>query len=170
MLETIHLLAFPVLGFLSLWFLIDAYVYDWQKDYLKRMMISFIIFGVNLLFLIYAYDRLDNATWEGMDKPQAVEKIVALNDNNLATGRFYIHRGYIDQGLWYQYIVKVNDGGFVANKVSSKDTTLYYSDDDYRVEWYTRKRHWLWFNEKENYHKIFIPQGSITDDYSVDLK
>ena len=157
-------------GVMFAYYLVFSWACNWEQKYLKRMVISGIIFGVVLSFFICICKKLDNAPWQGEDKPVAVENIVALNDNNLVTGRYYVHRGYIDQDLWYQYMVKLNDGGFVANKVSSKDTTLYHSDNNYRVEWYTKKKHWLCFSREENYHKIFIPQGSITDDYSVDLK
>lgn len=141
-----------------------------EREYSRCSAVFGIIFLILIAFNIYGYKHLHNLSWEGTEAPQAVEKIVSLSDNNLVTGHFYLRRGYIEQDLWYQYMVELNDGGFVANKVKSTDTTLYYSDGDYRVEWYTKKRHWLWFYEKENYHKIFIPVDSITDEYSIDLK
>lgn len=141
-----------------------------EREYLKCFALFGMIFLISIAFNIYGHKHLHNLSWEGTETPQAVEKIVSLSDNSLVTGRFYLRRGYIEQDLWYQYMVELNDGGFVANKVKSTDTTLYYSDGNYRVEWYTKERHWLWFYEKENYHKIFIPAGSITDEYSIDLK
>jgi hypothetical protein len=141
-----------------------------EEKYLKYSFAFVIIFLMSFAFEVYGNGHLNNIPWEEPEKPQAVEKIVSLSDNNLMSGKLYLRRGYIEQDLWYQYMVKLNDGGFVANKVKSTDTTLYYSDGDYRVEWYTKERHWLWFYEKENYHKIFIPAGSITDEYSIDLK
>ena len=141
-----------------------------EREYSRCSAVFGIIFLILIAFNIYGHKHLHSLSWEGTEAPQSVEKIVSLSDNSLVTGKLYLRRGYIDQDLWYQYMVELNDGGFVANKVKSTDTTLYYSDGNYRVEWYTKERHWLWFYEKENYHKIFIPAGSITDEYSIDLK
>ena len=161
-------------GVLVLYFLLLILVSIWCKEpfqkTVKYFLISCVAFIILFEFDCYSNDRLANAPWKGENRPTAVEKIVALNDNNLLSGHYYIHRGYVNQDLWYQYMVQLNDGGFVANKLSSKDTTLYYSNSNYRVEWYTRKRHWLWLSQEENYHKIFIPHGSVSDEYSVDLK
>lgn len=54
-----------------------------------------------------------------------------------------------------------------------------YEDDETRspasfglwvVHWYEKERHWLWFQQKETYNKIYIPNGSISEEYSVDLE
>ena len=80
-----------------------------------------------------------------------------------------MRRGYIEQKLYYQYMVELDNGGFVANKVNSANATLFYTEDNYRVEWYTKNKKWLYWEMEGIYNKIYIPEGSITDDYSVDL-
>ena len=81
----------------------------------------------------------------------------------------YLRRGYFEEDLYYQYMVQLNNGGFVANKVNSSNATLYYAEDDFRVEWYIQKKKWLYWEIERTYNKIYIPEGSIADDYSVDL-
>ena len=80
-----------------------------------------------------------------------------------------MRRGYIEESLYYQYMVQLNNGGFVANKVNSANATLFYTEDNYRIEWYIKTKSWLYWKEERVYNKIYIPEGSITDDYSIDL-
>ena len=88
----------------------------------------------------------------------------------MVNGKFYLRHGHIEENLYYQYMVKLNKSGFIANKVKADNAMLYYSDDNFRVEWYAKERHWLWFQQKETYNKIYIPEGSISEEYSIDLK
>ena len=122
-----------------------------------------------LIFFIVGTCKCDKSPWVVADEPYAVESIVSLGDNNMANGRYYMRRGYIESDLYYQYMVDVGDG-FKANKVRSNNATLYYADGNYRVEWYTKTKKWLYFTQEDTIHKIYIPEGSITDDYSVDLR
>lgn len=121
------------------------------------------------LFFIVGTCKCDKSPWFVADEPYAVESIVSLGDNNMTNGRIYMRRGYIESDLYYQYMVDIGDG-FKANKVRSDNATLYYTDGDCRVEWYTRTKKWLYFTKEETIHKFYIPEGSITDDYSVDLR
>lgn len=122
-----------------------------------------------LIFFIIGTSKCDKSPWVVADEPYSVEKIVSLGDNNMTNGRYYMRRGYIESDLYYQYMVDVGDG-FKSNKVRSNNATLYYADGNYRVEWYTKTKKWLYFTKEETIHKIYIPEGSITDEYSVDLR
>ncbi len=135
----------------------------------KTFITSLFITVASFVFFIFGCYKCEKSTWNYPDKPYSTEYIASLNDNNMVNGRFYLRRGYIEEDLYYQYMVKLN-GGFVANKVKSNNATLYYSDDNFRVEWYEKERHWLWFQQKETYNKIYIPNGSISEEYSVDLE
>lgn len=135
----------------------------------KIFITSSFITVVSFVFLIFGGYKCEKSTWNYPDKPYSTEHIASLNDSNMVNGRFYLRRGYIEENLYYQYMVKLN-GGFVANKVKSNNATLYCSDDNFRVEWYEKERHWLWFQQKETYNKIYIPNGSISEEYSVDLE
>lgn len=81
-----------------------------------------------------------------------------------------MRRGYIEENLYYQYMVKISDDGMVPNKISAQNATIYYDESDPRVEWYKLERHWLYFKQTQTTFKIYIPKGSINEGYDVDLK
>ena len=128
----------------------------------------FYIFSVILFFT--GIGKLDKQSWNYSSAPYATEKIVSLSDSNQINGTFHLRRGYIGEKLYYQYMVDLGSGGYKANKVGADNTTLFYNDDYCRVEWYEKERHWLYFSETEKYQKIYVPEGSITDDYVIDLQ
>ena len=132
-------------------------------------LVSFLLLIVSVVFFFVGQIKCENSEWTISDEPYAVESIVALNDNNMTNGRFYLRRGYIEEDLYYQYIVKLNNGGFKANKVRASNTVLFYDEENYRVEWYKQTRSWLYFKDEKIYHEIYIPEGSLTSDYLVDL-
>lgn len=132
------------------------------------MLISLFICVGSLVFYTFGMIKCEDAEWV-YDEPYAVESIVALNDNNMTNGKIYLRRGYIEEDLYYQYIVKLRGGGFKANKVKSSNTTLFYDTDNFRVEWYEKTRSWLYFKETQKYHEIYIPEGSLTSDFYIDL-
>lgn len=143
-----------------------------MEDNDNCIIISFIsIILAIALFVFFFIGRVkcEKSEWVISDEPYATEKIVSLNDNNLTNGRFYLRRGYIEEDLYYQYIVQLNNGGFKTNKVKSANATLFYDTENYRVEWYTMTRNWLYFKDEKTYVEIYIPEGSITMDYSIDL-
>lgn len=142
---------------------------DKPNDWVK-CAISEIIFVLSFVFLIVGGFMAEKQPWDLPDNPYRTVNIVALNDNNMTNGRFYVRRGYISEDLYYQYMKK--EGlGFKAGKVKADKTTLYYADDEnYRVECYEKTKKWLYFEDSEYYYKIYIPEGSIAEDYSVDLE
>ena len=147
-------------------------LFDFDSEnmtYFVICLVSFVICILSVIFNCVGTTKCENSKWIYSETPYATEKIVSLNDNNLTNGRFYMRRGYIEENLYYQYMVELNNGGFVANKVNSANATLFYAEDNYRVEWYTKTKSWLYWKIEETYNKIYIPNGSITDDYSIDL-
>ena len=162
--EFIHVgLAF-VFCFITL-FCIFADITEDTNYTVIAFVITIVLFG-SLLFGQY---KLNHSYWEYSSEPYRIEKIAALNDNNLMYGRFYLRSGYIDEDLYYQYIIK-SGSGFNTSRVKASDATLYYDTDNYRVEWYKAEKGWLYFREVKSYAKIYVPQGSITENYAVDLE
>lgn len=164
----IHLLimvmscATMILSFISSLFTED------ENDY-KAAVVSLLVCVISMVFFFVGTQKCGKAEWIIDDEPYAVESIVALNDNNMTNGRIYLRRGYIEEDLYYQYIVELRGGGFKANKVKSSNAVLFYDEDNYRVEWYKQTKGWLYFKQERIYHKIYIPEGSLTSDYLVDL-
>ena len=140
-----------------------------EDRYLTVSFVSAVLTILLMIFYMVGSVKCSNASWVYSDNPYSVETIVGLNDNNLTNGRFYMRRGYIEEKLYYQYMVRLSNGGFVANRIDSTNATIFYDTSNYRVEWYKKTRGWLYFKEEATYHKVYIPEGSITDDYSIDL-
>jgi hypothetical protein len=61
-------------------------------------------------------------------------------------------------------MVKQSDGGKVMNKVPVNESTIYEVDTNFRVEWYHKTKKWIGMTDEQNYWKIYVPKGSITDD------
>ena len=147
-------------------------LYVAQYDNKVRNIIAgfFCVLGLFVLLSPFAIiTKVHNAKWEYPDKPYATERIVSLNDSNMVQGKTYLRKGYVNEYLYYQYMVALNGGGYKANKVKSNDTTIYYDTNNYRVEWCEKRRKWLWFYETQKYNKIYIPDGSIINDFNIDL-
>lgn len=132
--------------------------------------ISLAVCLISMILIFVGWYRADKSIWNVDKTPYATENIIALNDNNLTQGRFYLRRGYFEESLYYQYIVNIGDGGMINNKVAAQTATIYYDNDNPKVEWYHREKHWLWFKYNSVCHKIYIPTGSINEEFNVDLK
>lgn len=136
-----------------------------DKTILILLILTIVLFGTYM----YGFNRCEKSEWITMDSPYSIESIISINDNNMIRGRFYLRHGFVDENLYYQYIVQLNDGGFVANKVNSNQATIYYDTNNYRVEWYIKRKKWMYFEMEKIYNKIYIPEGSIIEEFSIDL-
>lgn len=122
-----------------------------------------------IAFGIYGSIKAGKQEWEY--EHYSTEYIECLQDNNMINGRrVSVRSGYIGEDLYYQYMVKLRNGGYVANRIKAREATVYYSEDEPRVEWYTMSRKWLFFGEEKNVQRLYIPEGSISDTYNIDLE
>jgi hypothetical protein len=158
----------PFIAFLCI---IEVISVKQRKEKVEWIFITSISIILSIL-LITVYTKATRTTEKVIEEePYAVEHIVALNDTDSIEGKFYMRRGYINESLYYQYMVQLSNGGFKANRVSSDITTLFYADSNYRVEWYRYTQGILYFKSHGTCIEIYIPRGSISEDvYSVDLK
>lgn len=131
--------------------------------------VSFIICITSIIFYFVGIVKCNKSNWTISETPYSVERIIALKDSNLISGSFYLKCGYIKENLYYQYIVQLSNGGFVVNKINSSNATLYYDTENYRVERYTKTKKWLYWEMRKRYNRIYIPKGSIINDYYINL-
>ena len=134
------------------------------------LIVSTVLTFVLGILLVVGCVCLNHAEPVVDDSPYKVEHITALNDNNLTQGDTYIRRGHIDENLYYQYLTESEDGGFKSAKVSADNATLFETTDNYRVEKYHETKKWLYFESQSTRTKIYIPKGSITDEFEVQLE
>ena len=166
---TVHLFVAIGSFIIAIVCLLDSFITDSDKE-LMVAVVAMIVTIVLTIFYAVGCNKMSEQSWVYPDEPYAVEKLVALNDNNMMNGRFYVRSGYIESDLWYQYIYESQWGGYKTNKIKADSATIFYADDNYRVEWYERTRGWLYFTETDICHKIYIPEGSLTNTYSIDLQ
>ena len=111
--------------------------------------------------------------------PQTCEKsstehIIALNDSTGVNGRAgFLGSGYVEDELYYYYMTDTKEG-FQAKKIKAEDIYVRYSDEPI-VETYTatnfkNKLLWLIALPINSYHIVYIPEGSIIENYRVDLE
>jgi hypothetical protein len=140
----------------------------------------------------YSYDKLASSS-----------KIIALKDNNLLSGTFFLGCGSINNDEYYYYYTVSDEGDIEFNKLSATHDNVklrYCGDNEQpRVETYyetvntvliAKPNIWnLSINDYISYHKysvgdvvtsdinewhkqtiIYIPEGTIQQDYNIDMK
>ena len=111
-----------------------------------------------------------SATDKWTSTQTATEYIVALQDESLINGKFYLRSGSINQKDYYKYLVKLKSGGYKANQIPANQTTIYITDNNFRVEWYERERGLGLSNKTEKFWYIYIPENAIIYDFNIDLQ
>lgn len=101
----------------------------------------------------------------------------AIVDNSEITGDFFLGCGSIGEDKYYSYIIETERGKTVetlkieeCNDIYFKDTVetpmLKYYESEFEKDWW----YWFAFPTEDNYWVFHIPEGSIIEDYEIDLK
>lgn len=163
------LTALVTLG--GLFLIIDLIFWDSnieEKDIDTFIKIYSIISTLCLIIAIGA--DVYSATDKWTSTQTATEYIVALQDESLINGKFYLRSGSINQKDYYKYLVKLKSGGYKANQIPANQTTIYITDNNFRVEWYERERGLGLSNKTEKFWYIYIPENAIIYDFNIDLQ
>lgn len=113
---------------------------------------------------------IETAKWE---EPYnyTTHTIMNLADNNEIEGHIrgrYV-RGYIGETTTYHYYYPQYDGGMKLQKVNEKNATIYFTDSEPRAEWYSQTRTFWWKSETRYFCKIYIPEGTMTTEFEIDM-
>lgn len=104
-------------------------------------------------------------------EPYVVHEIVGLSDNFQISGNIGIHSGRINEKLCYTYGYKTASGGMKIQNVDCNIAEVFISDDAKpRAEWFNR-RGGFWFVHGDSFPicKIYLPTGSVIEDYVIDF-
>ena len=114
---------------------------------------------------------IDTAEW-GEPECYVTHEIINLTDNNEINGRFHGRyvRGYIGEETMYHYYFKRLDGGIDLQKANAKNTIIYYTDGEPHADWYRKSRTYWWNTETQYSCKIYIPEGSMTTEFAIDME
>lgn len=101
-------------------------------------------------------------------------KIIALKDNQNISGSFYIMGGYVNEDLYYYYATET-EFGYKTEKVKAENTYIKYADGETHIERYvgefTNDSLYLWgFPMCDDRHIIYVPDGTVTNEFVVDLE
>jgi len=100
--------------------------------------------------------------------------IVALKDNQITDGHFFLGCGTVDEDLRYYY-AENSSRGYRIKSVDVDNCYILYDDDNPRVERYDavafkKKRHYIYAMPYGYYYNLYIPHGSIKTEFKVDLE
>lgn len=101
-------------------------------------------------------------------------KIIALKDNQNVSGNFYIMGGYIDKDLYYYYATET-EFGYKTEKIKAENAYIKYTNDEPHIEKYdsdfTNDALYFWGGcTRDDRYIIYCPNGTVTNEFSVDLE
>ena len=114
---------------------------------------------------------IDTVEW-GEPVKYVSHEIINLADNNEIEGKFtgrYV-RGYIGEKTTYHYYFKTYDGGMELQKAGSDNTKIYFTDEKPHADWYKSERTYWKHTETKYSCKIYIPEGTLTTEFTIDME
>lgn len=167
-----------------IWFILVVIFSFWFIKFLHDDDCSFVVgffFWLFMTFLVFIFSiaMIGFCSSVAVIFPQTCEKsstehIIALNDSTGVNGRSgFLGSGYVEDELYYYYMTDTKEG-FQAKKIKAEDTYVRYSDEQI-VETYTatnfkNKLLWLIALPIKSFHIVYIPEGSIIENYRIDLE
>lgn len=161
------------LGVVGLFGMIVTYEACYKNEFRVCLWIT-VIDGVCIGLCMYTSSKLSKQPWI-REYPYVTHQIMALQDGNEISGRVrarkYGMSGYINEEFMYVYGYKTVSGGMKIQKVSEKQTVVYFNDEvTPNAKWYCEKRKFWWSSEERYTCDIFIPTGSLQADITIDLQ
>lgn len=167
-----------------IWFILVVIFSIWFIKFLHDDGCGFVggfFFWLSMTFLVFLLSvaMIGFCSSVAVIFPQTCEKtntehIIALNDSTGVNGRAgFLGSGYVEDELYYYYMTDTKEG-FQAKKIKAEDTYVRYSDEAI-VETYTatnfkNKLLWLIALPIKSFHIVYIPEGSIIENYQIDLE
>lgn len=140
-------------------------VFIWSLALVVGLILVFATMVLSSLFISkssYIYEKTDT------------EEIVALQDSTGANGGlWFLGSCYVDNDLYYYYMT-YTENGYKASKINAESTYVKYSDEAY-IENYSsidfkNKICYLFTIPLDSYYIAYIPEGSIIENYRIDLE
>lgn len=172
------LLIYGILGIIGLivFLIVKRDEFYYNDDVFFAAFIGIIVICLMTVVLWLATIGLANATDPVLEstKTDRVE-IIALKDSVGTESSFYLGTGYIDDEMHYVYMTET-DKGMSMEKIKAEDVFLKYVEGDtphIDTIHYNYTNSFLdWFlpgdAKQETY--IYIPEGSLTTEYVIDLE
>lgn len=139
------------------------------KKIWSRLSTCCLIFTVMLVPLTFiANYKLSKIEWE--TAKLSTEYIISLKDNNLVENKNDIRMAYVEEKLYYQYYAETADkNGLINKKIPAEITTIVYGEKP-RIEKYEIKRKWFIWSQTDMRYLLYLPKGSLIEEYKIDLE
>lgn len=139
----------------------------WILGLIASLLISGLILVMSSLFI-----NKSNYTYELTNR----EEIVALQDSTGGAVRHgFMGSAYINNSLYYYYMTDT-EYGYKSGKIDAGNTYVRYCEDGkpivetYSASGFTDKWHYLFAFPMDIYYIAYIPEGSIIENFQIDLK
>lgn len=102
------------------------------------------------------------------------KNIIALKDNSSASGSFFIGSGYVNDELYYYYVSE-GKHGYEMKKLEADQCYIIYDNNVHSIEFweaksFKNKAYNIFAIPTERYYVFRVPEGSITNEFAVDLE
>lgn len=118
------------------------------------------------------------------DEVKSSQSIVNFKDNRDLQGGFFIGCGEVNTEQYYYYYYKTDKGSYKASKIKADDCEIIYTNDTPHIDTIVQvpdeeqTKNWLtlsWMlsirtSFSSDKYKIYVPEGTITDDFSIDME
>lgn len=166
-----------IIGFVVFIALIIYTFSDGCWDLFEKFLVSFMTL-VATFFLSFIVLLLGSACTSAVAEVEyemiSDTQIIALKDNQNVSGNFYIMGGYVDEDLYYYYATETQFG-YKTEKVKADTSYIKYTNGETHIEEYepkfTNKCAYIFgFPLQLNRHIIYCPDGTVANEFKIDLE
>lgn len=104
---------------------------------------------------------------------ETVTPIVALEDNVASNGTFFLGTGTVKDDIRYYYMIDTERGYVMQNIKASNAYIKYDANPRIVIESGRGFKHWynyIWAFPVSTHYTIYVPEGTILNNYNIDLK
>lgn len=150
---------------------------DSWNDWFEKVLFSIftvVISSVVILLVLLISSAIISCNADMNYNMVSDTKIIALKDNQNVSGSFYIMGGYVDEDLYYYYATET-EFGYKTEKVKVNNAYIKYTDGETHIERYVgefaNEKNNLWgFSICDDRYIIYCPDGTVTNEFIVDLE
>ena len=146
---------------------------DWCDKFFYSFVTLLLAFCFSLIVLLGA-SKITTCCAEIDYNVVSDTKIIALKDNQNVNGSFYILGGYVDEDPYYYYATET-EFGYKTEKMKADNAYIKYTDNEPHIERYVgdfaNEGTYFWgFPMCDDRYIIYVPEGTVTNEFNVDLE
>ena len=154
------------------WFLIDSISEREWFGIFVGIVVTVLVFGLMVLIVGGISECLPESMMN--IEQTGIQEIIALKDGKGLVGSFYLYSGYVKDDLYYYYACET-DRGYKVEKVNASKCYIIYTDENPRIETYVAESFtnwvsWIYAIPLHRHYILYVPDGTITNEYSINLE